>query len=232
MPTTAISVQAKTDWLSGGFCCLTSQIGVSCAGTTGQFTLTSMATTAGLAVGMAATGTNIAAGAVIASVDSATQVTLSKAHTGTVASASFTADAFKVLLIKAGAAGTYDGTLKNVGTPGSGSPTSTNVGTDEVSGTGYTSGGLALTNLSPVNTNPASSAAISFSGTIQLTGATISAIAGVIYNTTVRLGAAAAPLNNHVASVHDFGGTQSVTSGTFTLTMPTQDGTTGIIRIN
>src|SRR4051794_17417141 len=57
--------------------------------------------------------------------------------------------AFKMLLIKAGATGTYDQTLSNVGTPGTGTPSTTNVGTDEVSGAGYTTGGFALTNVNP-----------------------------------------------------------------------------------
>jgi len=231
MATTAITTRAKTDWLSGAFSCLTP---VTTTATSGNatFTLTSLASTAGIAVGMAITGTNITAGAVVASVDSATQITMSKASGASPGanSTTFTSDKFNILLIKVAPTGTYDGTLVNVGTPGAGAPSTTNVGTDEVTGTGYTSGGLALTNVSPVNTNPTTSAAISFSGTIQWTGATISTVAAVIYNTTARLGAAAAPLNNHTASVHDFGGTQTVTAGTLTLTMPTQDGTTGIIR--
>jgi hypothetical protein len=33
-------------------------------------------------------------------------------------------------------------------------------------------------------------------------------------------------------SVHDFGGTQTVTSGTLTLTMPTADQTNGLLRIS
>lgn len=240
MPTTAISVQNKSDLMSAAACFLASVALSGTTGTNAQFTLT-VSSVAGIAVGMIASGTNVAAGAVVASIDSQTQVTVSKAHTGTVSTTvTFTADAFKLLLIKsASPSGTYDGTLKNVGTPGTGTPSATNVGTDEASGTGYTTGGVTLTNVSPVNTNPTSSAAISFSNTIQWTGATLSVIAAIIYNTTVRLGSAngitpnlSGSAINHVASVHDLGGTQSVTAGTLTLTVPTQDGTTGLIRIN
>lgn len=233
---TAIQTSAKTELLEAGhnFLVTTTQ---TASGVSAAFTLTGMASTAGIAVGMAVTGTNVAAGAVVASVDSATQVTVSKAHTGTITAATitFTADVFKLLLLKSGLAGTHyaDGALTNVGTPGSGSPSGSNVGTDEVAASGsYASGGIALTNVSPVNTNPATSAAISFSGTIQWTAATLSMVAAVIYNTTARLGAAATPLNNRAISIHDFGGTVSVTAGTLTLTVPTQDGTTGLIRIN
>jgi hypothetical protein len=238
--TTAIATTFKSELLEAAHNFLITLALGSTTGTSGQFTL-AVTSVAGIAVGMPVSGTNIATGAIVASIDSQTQVTLSKAHTGAVSGTiTFTGDAFKLLLIKsASPAGAYDGTLKNVGTPGTGSPSTTNVGTDEASGTGYTTGGLALTNVSPVATNPTTSAAISFSNTIQWTGATLSVVAAVIYNTTVRLGAAANGITanasgsaiNRVASVHDFGGTQSVTAGTLTLTVPTQDGTTGLIRL-
>lgn len=240
MGTTAVATTLKSELLQSAHNFLITLALSGTTGTSGQFTLT-VSSVAGIAVGMAASGTNVAAGAIVASIDSQTQVTVSKAHTGAVSTTvTFTGDSFKLLLIKsASPAGTYDGTLKNVGTPGTGSPSVTNVGTDEASGTGYTTGGLALTNVSPVSTNPTTSAAISFSNTIQWTGATLSVVDAVIYNTTVRLGAAANGITanasgsaiNRVASVHDFGGTQSVTAGTLTLTVPTQDGTTGLIRI-
>lgn len=233
MATTAICTTFKSEILEAGHCFWATVTGTA-SGVNGAFTLTGLASTAGISVGMAATGTNVAAGAVVASVDSASQVTLSKAHTGTITTATitFTADAFKLLLIKSSPVRTFDGTQTNVGTPGSSAASASNVGTDEASGTGYTTGGLALTNASPVATNPTSSAAVSFTNTIQWTGATLSVVAAVIYNNSTRIGAAATPLNGRAVSVHDFGGTQSVTAGTLTLTVPTQDGTTGLIRIN
>ncbi len=231
--TTAICTSFKTELMEAGHCLAATQSGVSATGVNTQFTLTSIASTALIAVGMAATGTNVAAGAVVASVDSASQVTLSKAHTGSVSSVTFTADVLKLALVTSTASGiAYGAATTNIGTPGAGTPSNANLGTDEVSGTGYTSGGVALTNVNVVNTNPTTSAAWTFSGTAQWTGATISTIGCIIYNTTTRLGAAATPLNGRTLSVHDFGGTQSVTSGTLTLTPPTQDGTTGLIRIN
>lgn len=234
MATTAVCTTYKAEILGAGHACRTPLSGLAGAGTSGQFTITSLATTAGIGVGDAASGTNVASGAVVASVDSASQVTVSKAHTGTVTSGTiaFTSDAFKLLLIKSGPTHTFDGTQTNVGTPGTSSPTTANVGTDEASGTGYTTGGLALANLTAVSTNPTTSAAISYSTTIQWTGATLSVSAAITYNTTARLGAAATPLNGRTQGVFDFGGTQSVTAGTLTLTVPTQDGTTGLIRIN
>jgi len=239
--TTAIATTFKSEIFESGHNFLVTLALASTTGTSGAFPLT-VSSVAGIALGMPVSGTNIAAGAIVASIDSQTQVTVSKAHTGTVnTTVTFTGDSFMGLLIKsASPSGTYDTTLKNVGTPGTGTPSTTNVGTDEVTGTGYTSGGLALTNASPVATNPTTSAAVSFTNTIQWTGATISVVDFVIYNKTVRLGAAANGITpnasgsaiNRVVSVHDLGGTQSVTAGTLTLTPPTQDGTTGLIRIN
>lgn len=239
MATTAICTTAKAELLQSVHCFLITTTQTA-SGVNGAFTLTGMATTANIAVGMPASGSNVAAGAVVASIDSASQVTLSKAHTGTITTQTitFTGDAFKLLLIKSSPGRTFDGTQTNVGTPGTAGPTTTNVGTDEASGTGYTTGGLALTNVSPVSTNPTTSAAVSFSGTIQWTGATLSVVAAIIYNNSVRQGSANGITANasgsaigRAVSVHDFGGTQSVTGGTLTLTVPTQDGTTGLIRI-
>jgi hypothetical protein len=74
-------------------------------------------------------------------------------------------------------------------------------------------------------------ATASFSPNPSWTSATISTTAGVIYNSSTRLGAAATPLNGRSVSVHDFGGTQTVTGGTLTLVMPTNNGTNAILRI-
>lgn len=239
MATTAVATTLKSEILQATHNFSTAIALAATTGTNATFVLT-VSSVAGICVGMLASGTNVAAGAIVASIDSQTQVTVSKAHTGSVSTTvTFTADSFKLLLIKSSPARTFDGTQTNVGTPGTGTPSASNVGTDEASGTGYTTGGLALTNTGPVSTNPTTSAAISFSGTLQWTGATISAVAAVIYNTSVKQGASANGITanlsgsaiNRVASVHDFGGTQSVTAGTFTLTVPTQDGTTGLIRI-
>lgn len=231
MATTAFCTSAKVELLQATHCfnATTTQ---TASGVNAAFTLTGMASTAGIAVGMAVTGTNVAAGAVVASVDSASQVTVSKAHTGTITTLTitFTADAFKILLIKITPTRTFDGTQTNVGTPGSGGPTATNVGTDETSGTGYTSGGTALTNVTP--SNPSGTTAITnFSPSPSWTSASFSTTAGIIYNNSTRLGAGATPLNGRTISVHDFGGTQTVASGTFTAVMPTADATNAILRI-
>lgn len=229
MATTAMCTSFKQELLSGGHSFLATQTAVSCTGVSTQFTLTALASTANLAVGMAVTGTNVAADAVIASIDSASQVTVSKAHTGAVTAATFTADVFKILLIKTAPTRNFDSTQTNVGTPGAGAPSATNVGTDETSGTGYTSGGFTLTNVNPDTSG--TTAKTSFSANPSWSGASFSTTAAIIYNSSTRLGAAATPLNGRAVSVHDFGGTQTVTAGTFTLVLPTNDAANAILRV-
>ena len=225
MAVTAMAASFKAELAEGAHCFLATQTGVAATGASGAFTLTGIASTALLAVGMAVSGTGIASGAVIASIDSASQVTLSKAHTAAVTAATFAGDTFKMLLIKVSPAGTYDSTLTNVGTPGTGTPSASNVGTDETSGTGYTSGGFTLTNVNPAVAS--GTAYWSFAANPSWTGASFSAVACVIFNTATRLGGQA----GRVVSVHDFGGTQTVSSGTFTITLPTNNNTSAILRI-
>lgn len=132
--------------------------------------------------------------------------------------------AYKALLIKVAPGGTYDQTLSNVGTPGSGSPSTSNVGTDEVSGTGYTTGGFALTNVNPaVSSNVATT---SFSANPSWTTATFSATSMVVYTTDSGIGSA-----NRTVGNYDFGGTQTVTAGTFTVVLPANTSSLALIRI-
>jgi hypothetical protein len=231
MATTAICISFKQEILQAIHNFNATQSAVSCAGTSGAFALTGLASTNGLSVGMAVTGTNIGAGAVVAGITSATAVLLSAANTGTVTAATFTGDVFKIALVKASPSLTYSGTQTNIGTPGSGTPTLANLGTDETSGTGYTSGGAALTNITPsVPATPGTVGTTQF-GNPSWTSASFSATAGIIYNTSTRGGGAAAPLNNRTVGVFDFGGTQTVSAGTLTLLMPTNDGNNALIRI-
>jgi hypothetical protein len=132
--------------------------------------------------------------------------------------------AYKMLLIKNSPAGTYDQTLANVGTPGTGTPSTTNVGTDEVSGTGYTTGGFALTNVNPaLSSNVATT---SFSANPTWSTATFTTSCAVVYTNDATLGSA-----GRTVGVYDFGGNQSVSAGTFTVVIPANTNSTAIIRI-
>jgi hypothetical protein len=229
MATTGICDSFKAEVMESAHClnAVLSQTGT----THSNQVLDVMATTAGIAVGMAVSGTNIAASSVVESITSATAVTVSRTETGSAANTmTFTGDACKLALVKVSPTRTFDHTQTNIGTPGSGSPTATNLGTDEISASGtYSSGGMALTNTTPV---VVSGVGVGTFSNVSITSATISTTAAIIYNNSTRLGAGATPLNGRTISVHDFGGTQTVTSGTLTLTMPTADQTNGLLRIS
>lgn len=134
--------------------------------------------------------------------------------------------AYKMLLIKPSPTGTYDQTLLNVGTPGTGSPSTTNVGTDETSGTGYTSGGVGMgTNTAPaISSNVATT---TWATNPTWTSASFSAICGVIDTADSTIGSA-----GRTVGVFDFGGTQTVSAGTFTVVLPSNTSSTAILRIS
>jgi hypothetical protein len=118
-----------------------------------------------------------------------------------------TADTFKAALFLASASRGAGDTVYNT--------------TGEVSGTNYTAGGVAVT-----FTAPSSSGTTAFttpSASIVYTTVTLSTAfdAVLIYNSTQ---------GDKAVGVYTFG-SQTVTAGTFTLTMPTNDATTGLLRI-
>ena len=99
--------------------------------------------------------------------------------------------------------------------------------TNEVSGSGYTAGGIAVTNATaPANTGGTGviafwtpSASLAF-GTVTLATAFDCVM---FYNDTAA--------GKNAVSVNTFGST-TVTAATFTLTMPVNDLTTGLLRIS
>jgi hypothetical protein len=101
----------------------------------------------------------------------------------------------------------------------------------EVSGTGYTAGGVAITNATPPTaTNSSATAGVAFwtpSASITYTSVTLATAfdAVMVYNFT-QGSAGAYP----AVSIHTFG-SQTITAGTFTLTMPTNNTTNALIRL-
>jgi len=99
--------------------------------------------------------------------------------------------------------------------------------TGEVSGTGYTAGGITVTNATaPTSTNASATAGVAFftpSGSLTYTTVTLATAFDtvLIYNSTQ---------SNKAISVHTFG-SQTITAGTFTLTMPSNTTTTALIRL-
>jgi hypothetical protein len=100
--------------------------------------------------------------------------------------------------------------------------------TNEVSGTGYTAGGVTVTAATPPTaTNASSTAGVAFftpSASITYTTVTLATAfdAVLIYNSTQ---------SNKAVSVHTFG-SQTITAGTFTLTMPANTTTTALLRLS
>jgi len=100
--------------------------------------------------------------------------------------------------------------------------------TGEVSGTNYTAGGVAVTNATvPASTNSSATAGVAYwtpSASITYTTVTLSTAFDtvLIYNSTQ---------SNKAVSVHTFG-SQTITAGTFTLTMPTNSTTTALLRLS
>ena len=95
---------------------------------------------------------------------------------------------------------------------------------NEVSGTGYSSGGYALTNTGVGTTTVTSFT--DFSDT-SWTSASFTARGCLIYNSSTITGLTT---NAAVCGI-DFGGDKTVSSGTFTIQFPTNDSSSAIIRI-
>ena len=99
---------------------------------------------------------------------------------------------------------------------------------NEVSGTGYTAGGAAFTWVAPATA--AGTAYTTPSATITWTTVTLSAFDCVLlYNSTQTVGGVGRAIASY--AVGTLGTGQSVTAGNFSLTMPTNDQTTGLLRI-
>ena len=99
--------------------------------------------------------------------------------------------------------------------------------TGEVSGTNYTAGGVTVTNATPpASTNSSATAGVGYwtpSASLVYTTVTLTTAFDtvLIYNSTQ---------SNKAVSVHTFG-SQSITAGTFTLTMPANTTTTALLRL-
>jgi len=124
-----------------------------------------------------------------------------------------TADSFKAALYLASATMNASATVYTV--------------TGEVSGTGYSAGGVAVTmGTVPTATNSSATAGVAFvtpSASITYTTVTLATAfdAVLLYNSTQ---------GNTAVSVHTFG-SQTISAGTFTLTMPANTTSTALIRL-
>ena len=96
------------------------------------------------------------------------------------------------------------------------------------SGTGYTAGGTTITNANPVTaTNSSTTAGVAYwtpSASFSWSALTVTTAfdSVLVYNSTQ---------NNTAVSVHTFG-SQTITAGTFTLTMPSNTTSTALLRLS
>ena len=124
-----------------------------------------------------------------------------------------TGDTFKAALYLASA--TYNASTTAYSTTG------------EVTGTNYTAGGVTVTNATaPASTNTSATAGTAYwtpSASLSYANVTLSTAfdAVLIYNSSK---------SDKAVSVHTFG-SQTVTAGTFTLTMPSNTTSTALIRL-
>jgi len=99
--------------------------------------------------------------------------------------------------------------------------------TGEVSGTGYTAGGVTVTNATaPASTNTSATAGVAYwtpSASLTYTTVTLTTAFDtvLIYNSTQ---------SNKAVGVFTFG-SQTITAGTFTLTMPTNSTSAALVRL-
>lgn len=101
-----------------------------------------------------------------------------------------------------------------------GASTTAYTATNEVSGTGYSAGGVALTNIEPTSSGTVSY--IDFADAAWA-ASSITARGGLIYNTSS---------SNAAVAVLDFGADKTSSASTFTVIFPAATPTSAIIRIS
>jgi len=94
---------------------------------------------------------------------------------------------------------------------------------NQASGTGYSSGGANLTNVTPTSS---STTAITDFADLTFSSSTITARGAMIYNSSTTAGTA-----NRTVLILNFGSDKSSNSGDFTISFPTADASSAIIRI-
>lgn len=126
-----------------------------------------------------------------------------------------TGNTFKLALFKANAliVGTYGAATTNYSDMTGNSDELANTG-------GYTTGGKTLTNTTPSSTG--TTAFTTPSANAIWTSATFTTRGCLCYNSTN---------SNRAVFVYDFGADEPVVSGTFTVVMPTNDASTGLLRL-
>ena len=122
-----------------------------------------------------------------------------------------TGDVFKIALFRA--------TASIAGTFGAATTNYSDMGADEASGTNYTAGGVALTNITP--TSSGTTAFTDFVDAV-FSNVTLTASGALIYNSTD---------GDRAVAVLDFGSDKTATAADFTIIFPAAAAATAIIRL-
>lgn len=122
-----------------------------------------------------------------------------------------TGNTFKLALFRAQAS--------IVGSFGAGTTNYSDMGADEASGTNYTAGGSALTNVTP--TSSGTTAYTDFADLV-FSNVTITTSGCLIYNSSA---------SDKSVAVFNFGGDKTATAGDLTIVFPTADASNAIIRL-
>lgn len=222
---TAFCTSAKVELFSAGHC-FNATVTPTATVASGSTSATAVSSMSGVVVGMGVTGTSIPSNTTVAAITGSNTLTLSQAATLAINGGTLTiaGDPFKMALFTGTVAGTYGAANVNY----------SDMGSDEVpSGGGYTTGGTALTNVSPVSSS--TTAYVNFSPNPSWTSATFSTSGCMIYNSSVRAGGTSGTNTtgaNRAFGVFSFSGVQSVSSGTLTVLMPAATNTTAVFRLN
>lgn len=215
--TTAFCTSAKKE-LPQAAHCFNATVTPTGNTTNGSVSILVVSALTAVSAGASITGTGIPASNFVADMPTTASITLAIAATATNTGTTLTitGDIFKTALVKASPTGTYDATTTNY--------SNLTGNSDEVAnGSGYTTGGFAWTaaqNITPALTS--TTAYWSWSANPSWTSASFSTVGCIIYNSSA---------SNKAVYVGSLGGTQTVTSGTLTLVLPTNDSTNAILRI-
>jgi hypothetical protein len=135
---------------------------------------------------------------------------------------------YKLVLVKASHSGTYGAGTVSVGATvdGTGTPSTTLLGTDAISASNSTMGtypvtGFTLSGFSA--TLQSSTGCLDFSAPSAATGTTISADGAILYNSTQATGKSLA--------CYSFGSAVTSTAGNFTISVPAVGASTSMVRV-
>lgn len=228
--TTAMCTSFKQELLQGGHA-FTPTISPTFTVASGATVLTTMSSVAGIVPGMTITcaTAGLIANTVVSRILSNNSIEVSHGATATITggTATINGDVFMMALIRGDGShptGTYNAANVNY----------SDITAEEVpNGAGYTTTGQALTVSGSHPTIGGTTAWVNFSNP-QWTSATFSTAGCMIYNSSVRVGGSTGTNTTgagRACGVFDFGGAQSVSSGTLTVLMPGDAAGTAIIRL-